>query len=120
VDERRVADGLLEGVRDVGLLTDQGFRSVAWARCWAAESGVRHLLAPSQRERQRASRPRLVEAFVATFRNRIEATNDTLKARFQLERHLARRFTGLLARVAARIAAHTFAQLWPLDLIPTG
>lgn len=120
VDERRVADGLLEGVRDGGLLTDQGFRSASWDRCWAAESGVWHLLAPSQRDRQHATRPRLVEAFVATFRNRIETTNDTLKARFHLERHLARRFTGLLARVAAKIAAHTFAKLWPLDLIPTG
>jgi hypothetical protein len=118
VDERRVADGLLDGTRDVGLLTDQGFRSTAWARCWAAESGVRHLLAPSRQERRTASRPAPVEAFVAAFRNRIEATNDTLKDRFHLEAHQAKGFWGLLTRVAAKIAAHTFAKLWPLDLIP--
>ena len=119
VDERLVADGLLDGTQDAWLLTDQGFRSAVWDRCWAAESNVRHLLAPSRQERQQASRPRLVEAFVAAFRNRIEATNGTLKDRFRLECHLARRFTGLLTRVAAKIAAHTFARLWPLDLIPT-
>jgi hypothetical protein len=120
VDERLVADGLLDGVRDLGLLTDQGFRSAAWDRCWAAERNVRHLLAPTRRERREASRPRLVAAFVAAFRNRIEATNDTLKDRFHLERHRARQFRGLLARTAAKIAAHTFATLWTLALIPTG
>ena len=119
VDERLVADGLLDGVRDHGRLTDQGFRSAPWDRCWAAESNVRHLLAPSQRERRQASRPPLVEAFVAAFRNRIEATNDTLKDRFHLEAHHAKRFWGLLTRTATKIAAHTLATLWPLHLIPT-
>jgi hypothetical protein len=118
VDERRVADGLLDGERDRGLLTDQGFRSAAWDRCWAAESHVRHLLAPSRQERRAATRPPVLEAFVAAFRNRIEATNATLKARFQLEGHRTKGFWGLLTRVAAKIAAHTFATLWPLDLIP--
>ena len=56
---------------------------------------------------------------MATFRNRIEATNDTLKDRFHLERHQAKAFWGLLTRVAAKIAAHTFTKLWPLNLIPT-
>ncbi len=119
VDERLVADGLLDGVVDQGLLTDQGLRSQAWDRCWAAESGIWHLLAPSQRERAAPARPTTSEAFVATFRNRIEATNNTLKDRFHLEQHRAKRFWGLLTRVATKIAAHTFAQLWPLHLIPT-
>jgi hypothetical protein len=60
-----------------------------------------------------------VRAFVATFRNRIEAANDTLKDRFHLEAHAARQFWGRLARTAAKIAAATFAQLWLLALIPT-
>ena len=119
VDERLVADGLLDGERAVGLLTDQGLRSRVWDRCWGAESGIRHLLAPSQHERATHARPALVDAFVATFRNRIEATNHMLKDRFQLEQHRAKRFWGLLTRVAAKIAAHTFAQLWPLALIPS-
>jgi hypothetical protein len=120
VDERLVADGLLDGVDSRGLLTDQGFRSTAWDRCWAAESGITHLLAPSRRERATRSRPAVVEAFVSAFRNRIETTNDTLKDRFHLEQHRAKQFWGLLTRTAAKIAAHTFAKLWPLDLIPTG
>ena len=117
VDERLVADGLLDGYRDLGLLTDQGFRSAAWDRCWAAESQVWHLLAPSRRDRQQASRPPTLEAFVTTFRNRIEATNDTLKDRFHLEAHQAKGFWGLLTRVAAKLAAYTFATLWPLQLV---
>jgi hypothetical protein len=118
VDERLVADGLLDEAVGRGLLTDQGFRSAAWDRCWAAESGLRHLLAPSQRERATRSRPAVVEAFVRAFRNRIETTTATLKDRFHLERHRAKRFWGLLTRTATKIAAHTFATLWPLDLIP--
>jgi hypothetical protein len=118
IDERRVADGLLDGHRDLGLLTDQGFRSAAWDRCWATESHVWHLLAPSRRDRAQGTRPTVVEAFVAAFRNRIEVTNDELKDRFHLEHHRARRFWGLLTRVAAQIAAQTFAKFWPLDLIP--
>jgi hypothetical protein len=119
VDERLVADGLLGAEFDMGLLTDQGFRSAAWDRCWAAERGTWHLLAPSQRERATRSRPSVVEAFVRAFRNRIETTTDTLKDRWHLEQHHAKRFWGLLTRTATKIAAHTFATLWPLDLIPT-
>ncbi len=56
---------------------------------------------------------------MATVRNRIEATNDTLKDRFHLEAHAAKRFWGRLTRTAATIATATFAKLWPLHLIPT-
>jgi len=120
VDERRVADGLLDGERDIRLLTDQGFRSARWARDWAATQNVHLLLAPSQRERVAPTRPDAVRAFIATFRNRIEAVNDTLKDRFHLEAHAAKQFWGLLTRTAAKIATATFAKLWPLALIPVG
>jgi hypothetical protein len=119
VDERRVADGLLEGERDVHLLADRGFRSAAWARDWEDTLHVHLLLAPSRRERAAPTRPDAVRQFIATFRNRIEAVNDTLKDRFHLEAHAAKQFWGLLTRTAAKIAAATFAKLWPLDLIPT-
>jgi hypothetical protein len=119
VDERRVADGLLERERDLHLLTDQGFRSARWARDGQETLNVRLLLAPSQRERAAPTRPDAVRAFIATFRNRIEAVNDTLKDRFHLEAHAATHFWGLLTRTAAKIAAATVATLWPLNLIPT-
>ena len=118
VDERRVADGLLEGERDHRLLTDQGFRSAVWSRDWAETLQVYLLLAPSKRERATPTRPDVVRAFIATFRNRIEAVNDTLKDRFHLEGHAAKHFWGLLTRTATKIEAATFAKLWPLDLIP--
>lgn len=118
VDERRVADGLLEGERDSRRLTDQGCRSARWARDGEEPLHVHLLLAPSQRERATPTRPDPVRAFIATFRHRIEAVNDTLNDRFHLEAHAAKQFWGLLTRTAAKIAAATFAKLWPLDLIP--
>ncbi len=119
VDERRVADGLLEGERDSHLLTDQGFRSATWARDGNETLNVHVLLAPSKRDRAAPTRPDTPRAFIATFRNRIEAINETLKDRFHLEAHAAKQFGGLLTRTAAKIATATFAKLWPLDLIPT-
>jgi hypothetical protein len=119
VYERRVADGLLAGEAAGRLLTDRGFASAAWARRWAAEQGVTLLTAPDRRERRRPTRPPAVRAFVAAFRNRIETTTGRLKDCFHLEGHRAKRFWGLLTRVAAKLAAHTFTKLWPLDLIPT-
>jgi hypothetical protein len=77
---------LLDGEYAVNLLTDQGFRSAAWARTWAAESGVHLLLAPSRTERAARIRPPAVRQFVAAFRNRIETATDTLKDRFHPER----------------------------------
>jgi Transposase DDE domain len=118
VDERRVADGLLAGEAAVQVLTDRGFASAAWARRWAAEQQVTLLTAPDHRERRTPTRPAVVRAFVAAFRNRIETTTGRLKDRFHLEAHRARSFWGLLARVAAKLAAHTFTKLWPLELIP--
>lgn len=118
VDERRVADGLLEGERDLHLLTDQGFRSATWERDWRETLNVHLLLAPNKRERASPTRPATTRAFIATFRNRIEAVNDSLKDRFHLEAHAAKQFWGLLTRTAAKIATATFAKLWPLDLIP--
>lgn len=79
---------------------------------------MRRLLAPSKRERVAPTRPDTLRAFIATFRNRIEAVNYTLKDRFHLEAHAAKQFWGLLTRTAAKIAAATFARLWPLALIP--
>jgi len=118
VDERLVADDLLAGVRGVHLLTDQGFRSQAWSRHWAEQHQVQLLTTPSHEERRDRTRPAVVHRFVATFRNRIETVISVLKERFHLERHRAKTFDGLFARVAAKLAAHTFKQLWPLDLIP--
>ena len=118
VDERPVAEGVLAGEHAINLLPDQGFRSAPGDRCWAAEQDIRHLLAPSRQERAAHTRPPVVDAFVGAFRNRIEATNDTRKARFHLEQHLAKAFWGLLTRGASKIAAATCAKLWPLGLSP--
>jgi hypothetical protein len=119
VDERRVADGLLAGEAAGRLLTDRGVASAAWARRWAAEQGVTLLTAPGHRERRAPPRPPAGRAVVAAFRTRIEPTTGRLKDRFHLEAHRAKRCWGLLTRPAAKLAAHTFTTLWPLDLVPT-
>ncbi len=77
------------------------------------------LTAPDHAERRTPTRPPALRAFVAAFRNRIETTTGRLKDRFRLEGHRAKTFWGLLTRVAAKLAAYTFAKLWPLDLVPT-
>jgi hypothetical protein len=119
VDERHVADDLLAGEADIGLLTDRGVCSAVWARRRAAEPCVPLLTAADRAERRAPTRPPALRAFVAAFRNRIETTACRLKDRFHLEARRAMRFWGLLTRVAAKLAAHTFATLWPLDPIPT-
>src|SRR5437764_83252 len=51
VDERAVADGLLEGVDLAGLLLDRGFVGRAWAAQYR-QRGVRVVLAPGRAERR--------------------------------------------------------------------
>jgi hypothetical protein len=108
VDERAVADDLLDGAAPAGLLLDRGFVR----RTWAAEyerRGTRVVYAHGKAERRRL--PRAVRRPVARFRNRIETTNGELTETLDLARHGAKTFWGLLTRVAATILAHTLLRL---------
>src|SRR5262245_12474607 len=67
VDERAVADGLLEGAAPAGLLLDRGFAGRAWA-AEQAERGTRVVLAPTRAERRRL--PAAARRPVALLRNR--------------------------------------------------
>jgi hypothetical protein len=108
VDERQVADALLEGTRCAGLLLDRGFVGRAWAAGYRAR-GTAVVVTPSHAERQRLSaaarRP------VAVFRNRIETSIGELTDRLELARHGAKTFWGLLTRTAATLLAHTLLRL---------
>ena len=99
-------------------LPDQGCRSATGDRCWAAEQGSTHLLAPSRQERAGHTRPRVVDAFGGAFRTRIAATNDPRQDRFHRATHRATACWGLRTGVARNSAVATFAKRWPLDLIP--
>ncbi|HZU07595.1 MAG TPA: transposase [Chloroflexota bacterium] len=108
VDERQVADALLEGAACAGLLLDRGFVGRAWAAGYRAR-GIAVVVTPSHAERQRLSaaarRP------VAVFRNRIETSIGERTDRLELARHGAQTFWGLLTRTAATLFAHTLLRL---------
>jgi hypothetical protein len=108
VDERAVADALLEGTRPRGLLLDRGFAGQAW-RAMQQARGTQVVLTPSQTERKLL--PTAVRRSVAGLRNRIETTNGELTEQLGLARHGAKTFWGLLTRVAATILAHTLQLL---------
>ncbi len=110
VDERGVADDLLQGVRCVGLLLDRGFIGAWWAASYA-ERGSRVVIAHSHAERQRL--PRAVRRPVAALRNRIETTIGEIADvdGLWLVRHGAHTVWGLLTRTAATLLAHTWLRL---------
>jgi DDE family transposase len=108
VDERAVADGLLDGVAPAGLLLDRGFVGRAWAAGHRAR-GTQVVVAHSRAERRTLPRP--VRRPVAALRNRVETTIGELTERLGLARHRAACFRGLLARTAATTLAHTLLRL---------
>ena len=108
VDERAVADGLVEAAPLAGLLLDRGFRSTRWAAAYR-EQGIQVVFTPSQQQRQDLSAARLHP--IAVLRNRIETTLGELTEQLGLVRHHAKSFWGLLTRTAATMLAHTVRRL---------
>jgi hypothetical protein len=103
VDERAVADALLEGAPPPGgLLLDRGLLGRAWAAGHEAR-GTRVVYAHSRADRRRL--PAAARRPVAALRNRIETTTGEITERLGLARHRAKSFWGLLARTAATILA---------------
>ena len=108
VDERAVADDLLEGAWPAGLLLDRGFLRRAWA-AQHEQRGTRVVHARGKADRRRL--PAAVRRPVARLRNRVETTIGEFTGTLGLARHGAKTFWGLLARAAATILAHTLIRL---------
>jgi hypothetical protein len=109
VDEREVADDLLDGTRPpAGLLPGRGFTGRPFAARHAAR-GTAVVLAHSRARRHQLSTAQRRPA--AALRNRIETTYGDITDRLELARHGAHTFWGLLTRVAATLAAHTLLRL---------
>ena len=108
VDERVVADDLLDGAAPAGLLLDRGFLGRAWAAGHRAR-GTCVIVAHGRAERR--TLPRAVRRPVAALRNRIETTLGELTDRLGLARHGAGCFWGLLTRTAVTLLAHTLLRL---------
>jgi Transposase DDE domain len=109
VDERVVADGLLDGVPPPGgLLLDRGFVGRGWV-AEHAQRGTRVVMAPSRAERREL--PVSVRRPVAVLRNRVETTLGEVTEQLGLAHHRAVTFWGLLTRTAATMLAHTIHRL---------
>ena len=109
VNEREVADDLLDGIRPpAGLLLDRGFAGRAFAARHAA-CGTAVVLAHSRAQRYQLSKAQ--RRPVAALRNRIETSYGEITDHLELARHGAHTFWGLLTRVAATLAAHTLLRL---------
>lgn len=108
VDERAVADGMVEGISLDGLLLDRGFCAKSWAAGYRWH-GIHVVFTPSRAERRQLSPA--VRRPVAVLRNRIETTIGELTEQLGLVRHRARSFWGLLTRTAGTLLAHTLLRL---------
>jgi hypothetical protein len=109
VNEREVAEWLLEAMHDLHLLVDKGFRGKQFVANLTAQQ-ITVLLPPTKTER--ATLPAAARAFIAAHRNRIEGIFTRAKDQFHLEHHRALSFWGLLARVTAKLAALTLDHRW--------
>jgi hypothetical protein len=85
---------------------DKGFFGAECHRAWREADGVDVRASPPRGARDRW--PRADARRIARLRQLIEAVNSQLVGQFRLTRHLAETLHGLVARVQAKLTAHTF------------
>jgi hypothetical protein len=107
-DERPIGEALLARDRHKAYLADKGFTGVQWERRWLQEYGT--LVAATPYDNSRRAWPKTDRRWASGKRQIIEGVICQLKDFFGLERHRAKTLGGLLARLAAKIAAYTCAQ----------
>ncbi len=107
-DERPIGDALLAEDRHDAYLADKGFTGVEWERRWLEEYGA--LVAATPKNGSRRAWTKKDRRWAAGKRQIIEGVICQLKDFFGLERHRAKTLGGLLARLAAKVAAYTCAQ----------
>ena len=107
-DERPIGEALIAEDLHEAYLADKGFTGVEWERRWLEVYGA--LVAATPYEDSRRAWPKTDRRWAAGKRQIIEGVICQLKDFFSLERHRAKTLGGLLARLAAKIAAYTCAQ----------
>jgi hypothetical protein len=107
-DERPIADALIASDRHDGYLADKGFTGVEWERRWLEEYGS--LVAATPKDDSRRAWSKADRRWASGKRQVIEGVIYQLKDFFGLESHRAKTLGGLLARLAAKVAAYTCAQ----------
>jgi hypothetical protein len=108
-DERPIGEFLLASDGHDSFLADKGFSSVEWERHWLEQYGA--LVAATPQKSARRAWPKESCRWAAGKRQLIEGVIWQLKDYFGLERHRAKTLTGLLTRLAAKVAAYTYGQL---------
>ncbi len=107
-DERPIGDALVARDRHEAYLADKGFTGEKWERRWLEE--YRTIVTATPYDNSRRAWPKTDRRWAAGKRQIIEGVICQLKDFFGLERHRAKTLGGLLARLAAKIAAYTRAQ----------
>jgi Transposase DDE domain len=107
-DERRVGEALIAADRFGCYLADKGFASVVWEQHWLRAYGAQVLATPQRHFKRAWSEPGY--RWAAGKRQIVEQVFAQLKDFFALEQHRAKTLSGLLARLAAKIASFTAAQ----------
>jgi hypothetical protein len=107
-DERPIAEALIASDRHDAYLADKGFTGIEWERRWMELYGA--LVAATPYEDSRRAWPKADRLWAAGKRQIIEGVIYQLKDFFSLESHRAKTLQGLLARLAAKVAAYTCAQ----------
>ena len=107
-DERPIGEALVARDRHEAYLADKGFTGLGWERRWLEVYGA--LVAATPYDDSRRAWPKKERRWASGKRQIIEGVICQLKDFFSLERHRAKTLGGLLARLAAKIAAYTCAQ----------
>ena len=109
-DERPVGEFLISSDEHDAYLADKGFSSVEWEKHWLRTHGA--LVAATPQESARRAWLEKDRKWAASKRQLIEGVIWQLKDQFSLERHRAKTISGLLTRLAAKVAAYTCGQLF--------
>ena len=108
-DERPIGEFLIRSDGHDAFLADKGFSSLGWEWRWLEEYGV--LVAATPQANARRAWPEGACRWAAGKRQIVEGVIWQLKDLFGLERHRAKTLSGLLTRLAAKVAAYTRGQV---------
>src|SRR5215218_132955 len=107
-DDRPIGDFLIIEDSHQTYLADKGFTGVEWERRWLDLYGA--LVAATPKANSKRAWAKTERRWASGKRQIIEGVIDQLKDLFALERHRAKTLGGLLARLAAKMAAYTCGQ----------
>jgi hypothetical protein len=107
-DDRPIGEFLIIEDSQEIYLADKGFTGVQWERRWLDLYGA--LVAATPKENSKRAWAKTDRRWASGKRQIIEGVIDQLKDLFALERHRAKTLGGLLARLAAKMAAYTCGQ----------